>query len=103
MYLNSKEEKIIGKFFIICDEYEGKEVTLKWEDGSTIKGKYDSFIEDENDYELDDEKYEEYWSFVFEAVEVSGKPPVYITEDNFFCVNYKNFPDEIICNGEKLN
>lgn len=103
MYLNNKEEKIIGSFMTIADEVEGETVILKWEDGSEVKGIYDSYIEDENDLELDDEKYEEFWSFVFEVVEVSGEPPVYITEDDYFCVNYHNFPEKIMVNGKDIN
>lgn len=103
MYLNDKEETVIKEFCKNLNEYDEKTLKLLWQNGSVIVARFDTCFEDENDYELDDEKYEEYWSFVFEAVEVSGKPPVYITEDNFFCVNYQNFPDEIICNGKKLN
>ncbi len=103
MYLNNNEEKIIGSFMNISDEVEGEIVILKWGNESKVKGIYDSYIEDENDLELDDEKYEEFWSFVFKVVEVIGEPPVYITEDEYFCINYHNFPDEIIVGDKKIN
>lgn len=103
MYLNNNEEKIIGSFMNIADEVEGEIVILKWGNESKVKGIYDSYIEDENDLELDDEKYEEFWSFVFKVVEVIGEPPVYITEDEYFCINYHNFPDEIIVDDKKIN
>ncbi len=103
MFLNGKEEKIIGKFMNICEMYEEKEITLKWDENNCIKCVYDSYIEDETDCELEDADYEEFWSFVFEAIEVIGEPPVYITEDDYFCVDYRNFPDEIIADGKKIN
>ncbi len=103
MYLNDKEEKIIGSFMDIADELEGKIVVLKWENGCQVQGIYDSYIEDELDCDMDSEAYEEFWSFVFKATDLIGKPPIYITQDEFFCINYKNFPDEIIVDGKKIN
>ncbi len=96
MYLNDKEEKIIGSFMNVADELEGKLIILKWEDGSQVQGIYDSYMEDELDCDIDDESYEEFWSFVFKAVDISGEPPIYITEDEYFCIDYRNFPAEIL-------
>ena len=103
MYLNDKEEKIIGSFMNVADELEGKLIILNWKDGSQAQGIYDSYIEDELDCDMDDESYEEFWSFVFKAVDIAGEPPVYITEDEYFCINYRNFPEEIIAEGKKIN
>ena len=101
-YLNDKEEKIIGRFISNAGEYEYKEITLKWEDGNQATATFDSYIEDENDYEMDDENYEEFWSFVFKALSIKGEPPIYITEDDYFIINYHNFPDEIIVGNKKI-
>lgn len=103
MYLNHKEEKIIGKFFEISDEFENLTLILKWNEYSQITAIYDSYIEDESDCDMDDVQYEEFWSFVFKAIDVFGVPPVCITEDNCFLINYHNFPDEIIADGKKIN
>ena len=103
MYLNNKEEKIIGKFMDVVDDFEGKLMILKWKDGDQVLGIYDSYMEDELDCEMDDECYEEFWSFVFKAVDLVGEPPIYITEDEFFCVDYRNFPDEIIVDNQRIN
>ena len=102
-YLNENEKKIIGRFIESSDTNEGKRMLLNWADGSQIHGIYDSFIEDENDYDLDEDGYEEFWSFVFEVIDTKGNPPVYITEDNYFLINYHNFPDEILVDGIKIN
>lgn len=103
MYLNDKEEKIIGSFMDVADKLEGKILILKWKDGSCVHGIYDSFIEDESNFDMDDENYEEFWSFVFKAIDMEGEPPIFITEDEYFCVNYHNFPEEIISNGQRIN
>lgn len=103
MFLNDKEEKVIGKFMTCSDEYEQKPMILKWGNKTVVKAIYDSYIEDEADCEMDDSDYEEFWSFIFKVVDVSDKPPVFVTEDRYFCVNYHNFPDEIICDGKKIN
>ena len=103
MYLNDKEEKIIGAFMNVADELEGNLIILNWKDGSQAQGIYDSYIEDELDCDIDDEDYEEFWSFVFKAVDIEGEPPIYITEDEYFCIDYRNFPDEIIVGDTKID
>ena len=103
MFLNDKEQSVIGSFMNVADDMEGKIILLKWNDGSQVKGIYDSYIEDDTDCDMDDKAYEEFWSFVFKAINLVGEPPVYITEDEYFCINYRNFPDEIIAENQKIN
>ena len=57
LYLNENEEKIIGNFMDREEEFENKELILKWKDGSQIIAKYDSFIEDSKISELSVAKY----------------------------------------------
>jgi len=102
MYLNDKEEKVIDIFYGNIDEFARYEMILIWESG-VIKAYFDTCFEDMNDYDEDDERFEEYVSFAFEVINVSGEPPVFITKDNFFCVNYHNFPDAIMVEGKKIN
>ena len=94
-FWNDREEKIIGTFINNIDRYEEQELILKWEDGSEAHAIFDSYIEDESDCDMDEEGYEEFWSFVFKGVSMSGKPPISITEDDYFMVNYSNFPKAI--------
>ncbi len=103
MYLNGKEEKIIGKCIEIIDNYFQKEMKLSWADGSIVYGIYDTYIEDENDFDIKSDKYEEFWSFVFKATKVIGNPPICVTEDEYFMVNYHNFPNEILVDGTRIN
>lgn len=103
MYLNKREAEIIGTFMDVEDDFEGKKLILKWNNGSQVTAVYDTYIEDEADCEIEDGNYEEFWSFVFKAIDLIGEPPVYITEDEYFCVNYHNFPDEIIADSKKIN
>lgn len=103
MFLNEQEEVLISRFLEHIDHYDTEEMELVWRDVGTIIAKFDTCFEDENDFAEDEPGYEEFTTFVFEVVEVSGEPPVFITEDNFFCVNYHNFPDEILVAGKKIN
>ncbi len=103
LYLNENEQKIIENFISIENKYKNEKLLLKWYDGSQVIARYDSFIEDENDYELENEKYEEFWSFVFKKIDFVGNPPIEISEDDFFLINYNNFPNEILANGKKIN
>ena len=125
IYLNENEKKHIEKFIMIADDYKCKEMILKWDDGNKIVAIYKDFIddkenmlllwengssvlakldtcfEDENDYE--NEKHEEFWSFSFTAILIFKKPPVFISENNGFLINYHNFPKEILVDGVKIN
>ena len=101
MYLNCDEEKIIGKFAKNFPKYDKENMLLLWENGSSVLAKLDTCFEDENDYE--NEKHEEFWSFSFTAILIFKKPPVFISENNGFLINYHNFPKEILVDGVKIN
>lgn len=103
MFLNEKEGTLIGKFLKNLDKYDAEEMTLVWSGGATITARFDTCFEDENEFEETDTRYEEFTTFVFETICISGNPPVFITEDNFFCVNYHNFPDKIMVGKQRIN
>ncbi len=90
MFLNPNEEKVISGLYKNLDNIGDSALTLIWESGY-IKATFDTCFED-----MDDETNEEFYSFVFFAEEVSGEPPVEISDDGFFLINYKNFPAEIL-------
>ncbi len=102
-FWNENEEKIIGTFINNIDSYEEQELILKWEDGSEVRATFDSYIEDESDCDIDEEGYEEFWSFVFKGVSILGEPPICVTEDDYFMVNYLNFPKEIFAGKTKIS
>lgn len=101
--LNNHESAVVGTFAENLDQYGNEIMELIWKDGSKIKAEFDTCFEDDNDLEMDEEGYEEFTSFAFTVISVSGEPPVYITEDNGFLIDYHNFPDEILVNDEKIN
>ena len=103
MFLNDKEEAIIGKFLSHADDYDYEDMELTWSNGSKIVATYVSNFEDSNDKIKGTEGYEEYTTFVFDVIEVIGEPPVLISEQDGFCINYHNFPEEIVKDEEKLN
>ena len=103
MFLNDKEEAIIGTFLSHADEYDFEEMELSWKNGSKIVATYVSNFEDSNGKLKGEEGYEEYTSFVFDVIELCGEPPVLISEQDGFCLNYHNFPDEITKDGQKIN
>ena len=102
IFLNEKEEQIIGKFMMYPQKYEVA-LTLRWIGKGEIIAKFDSFMEDENDYEPNDKNYEEFWSLLFSAIKIMRNPPVSIAKNKDFLINYHNFPDEILVDGKKIN
>ena len=59
---------------------------------STIEAKYDTMFESDNGEELDSPEYEEYNAILFEDLAMH----------ELFEVNYKNLPQELYCNGERI-
>ncbi len=100
---SENEEKIIERFYDNLDEFDNKKMLLIWNDGSKIFANFDTCFEDDNELEMDDENYEEFCSFIFEVLAVEGNPPVHISEANFCLINYHNFPDTILADGQKIN
>ncbi len=103
MYFSEKEEKIVRTFYNNIDRYEKKTMILKWDNDSQVIANFDTCFENDNEFDVDDARYEEYISFVFKLIEAFENPPIYITEDKYFCVDYRNFPDEILVDGKKIN
>ncbi len=103
LYLNDNEEKIIGKFFNSVENFYQKEMILDWGNGNIAYGVYEEYIEDENDEDIESENYEEFWSFIFKITGLLGKPPIFVTEDEYFMINYHNFPQKILVDGKEMN
>ena len=103
MFLNNNEEKIISVFMKNLDGYDKKEMKLIWNNIGTISARFDTCFEDDNECDDDISAYEEFVTFVFELINTSGNPPVFVTEDNFFCINYHNFPDIISVDDKIIN
>ena len=51
LYLNDREQAVIGRFMTIANDMEETRMLLRWRNGSWILGIYDSIMEDENDFE----------------------------------------------------
>lgn len=101
--LNNYEKDIIIGFMQNLDKYENETMLLIWNDGSQIEAIFDTCFEDDNDFNENDERYEEFMSFAFTKTSIKGKPPVYITADNGFLLSYHNFPDIILVGNKKIN
>ena len=91
MFLNQNEEKIVFNLYSNLNNIGDSMVSLIWDNGS-IKATFDTCFED-----MDDETYEEFYSFVFIATEIIGTPPVEVLDNKYFLINYKNFPNKILC------
>ena len=100
MYLNDKEEKVIAPLAKVMNRIIDLPVRLEWDSGYAIAA-LDTEFEDMDEDE-GAENFEEYHSFVFRSISVTGKPPISVSGDNLFLVNYRNFPKSIKLNGENI-
>ena len=95
MWLNDSEEKIISEFLNIMEKSTNKDLyEMEWQDGTKIVGYCDTIYESDNDLELEDPNYEEYWgvaicivNIVKQGSEIEGK-----TINDLIEINYHNVP-----------
>ncbi len=97
MYLNAFEEKIILTFLTNLNKISGKILLLKWDTGC-VSAIFDTCFED-----MDDETEEEFYSFSFIVSSIEGNPPIFVSDDNYCLINYKNFPKTITLDTIKVN
>lgn len=103
--MTNKELQIIGTFLTNLDDYEKRKMKLIWRGEGEITAIFYTCFEDESGTETDskNETFEECISFVFDAMEILGTPPVLLNRQKTFAINYHNFPDEIVVDGKKIN
>lgn len=93
MILNPKEEGRFYNFFCFVEDHTKSKYKFVFADGETLEGKFDTAGESDNCLELDDPKYEEFWSVIFENSETG----------DLFEVTYHNMPVEVWCDGIKID
>lgn len=98
MYFAKQEQPIIETFYKNLSNITTKDVLeLKWKTGS-IKAIFDTCFDD-----FDEEsESDEYTSFIFKVLSFEGKPPVQISDEKSFVINYHNFPESIVLEGEVI-
>ena len=97
MYLNDKEEKIIEPFLTTMERAKQEDLyQLEWPSGAKIIGYCDTIYESDNNLELDDPNYEEFWAIAVQIVNIikSGPELGEISEDNIIEITYHNVPQK---------
>lgn len=95
MWLNSKEELIIGNFILTMEKSkENEKYEIEWSDNSKIIAHVDTVYEDDNGLDLGDEKYEEFWSVAVCIDEIvrKGKTVKELSVGDLIEINYHNSP-----------
>ena len=99
MYFSKNEQSVIETFYRNLSKIQENDIlTLIWNEGQ-IQAKFDTCFDDFNEEKEEDE----FTSFILKKLDLKGKPPVKITDADFFIINYHNFPKQIIFNGETIN
>ena len=99
MYFSQSEQSVIEIFYKNLTNITEEDVlTLVWNEGQ-VQARFDTCFDD-----FDEENEEdEFTSFIFKKIGLTGSPPVEITDADLFIINYHNFPKDIICKGKKIN
>ena len=97
MWLNDKEERIIKEFLDIMENASKEDVyELEWEDGTKIIGYCDTIYESDNDLEIEDPNYEEYWGIAICIADIINRGKVIEgkNKNDLLEINYHNMPSE---------
>ncbi len=95
MYLNDKEESIIGKLLFLMEKSSDKDkYEFAWESGTTVIGSPVATYESDNGLEVDEPGFEEYWAIAIKIINVikSGPEIGEISPDGVFEISYHNVP-----------
>ena len=96
MWLNSKEEKIIGNFLQEMENAkQSSEYEIQWEN-SIIYGSLDTIYEDDNMLEIEDPNYEEFWTVLLRINKIikNGDEIQGYKVGDLIEINYHNAPKE---------
>lgn len=99
MYYSKNEQSIVKTFYEHLNMIGKNDIlSLVWNSG-TVNCAFDTCFDDCDE----DNESDEFTSFVFKKIDIIGNPPIEITADNCFIINYHNFPEKILLNGNKVN
>ena len=102
MYFSKNEKDIISTFYRNLSKIEATNLTLTWSTGSIV-ATFDTCFDDDNGNEIGSPEYDSFVSFAFQAIQITGNPPVFVTDDDMFLIDYRNFPSDIFANDKKVN
>lgn len=98
MFFSELESKLMGEFQGELDAHPKSLIKMKLQDGTELIASFDTCYESDNDLEMDDEGYEEFYSYVFEIIKVLSvkeeDSDKYRTH-SLFEVNYHTLPIEM--------
>ena len=93
MILNPNESGKFWNFLCFVHKNVKSEYKLKLSEEKTFQCRYFTSFESDNELELDDSNYEEYWIIFFKNMHSD-----YIHE-----INYHNISLEVWCDGKKVD
>lgn len=90
--MNPNETPRFDAFYNYVYEHKDAIYTFLFPDGTEEKGVYFTSYETDNNLELDDPNYEEFWGIAFKDV-ITGK---------CFEITYYNLPEAVFCDGKRV-
>lgn len=98
MFFSAQEDKVMRPFAEELDAHPGSSIEMKLQDGTVLIASLDTCYESDNDLEMDEEGYEEYFSYVFmieKVLSVSKENAEKYQENTLFELNYHAIPLEM--------
>lgn len=93
MMLNPNEAGKFWNFRGLVENHRRSKFRLIFADKTEVQCTYFTSCESDNNLELDDPNYEEFWIIVFRK----------INSDETFEINFHNMPVEVWCDGRKID
>ncbi len=93
MWLNSKEEFLMGPFVEFIKTNENKSFKFVYDNGSEFIFKlYLYEYESDNGFDINDNGFEEYWEMAFEIIEILKDDSNKHSKGDKILVNYRTLP-----------
>ena len=93
MWLNNKEEKIMGPFLKYINENEESNYVFTYENGTELLVSLHLYeYESDNGLDINEDGYEEYWEMAFEIIEVIKDDKNNYSVGDKILVNYHTIP-----------
>lgn len=92
MWLNEKEGQIIGPFKKAIEEHESEKWIFELNDNSILEVALDGEYESDNDLDVGEEGYEEYFAMLFIVLNVINDDSNTHFVGELIEINYQNLP-----------
>ncbi len=96
MLFHEEEKTTTAVLEAYADSHPGALVRLEFAEGDVYKCRLDTAYESDNDLDVNDPDYDEYYELVYRVEEVVAPGPNCERAEYGICLNYRHFPVRVV-------